>query len=423
MNAVSDNDLEALGREFGNYLSRPWTFADPPDLFRRLREIDPVHQGPDGMWYITGFKAAEAAYRHPGLSRAVSAKQMFSELGVPGRDPPEAVRAAEMQLLWLLHTDDPQHARLRNLVAPTFSAPEIAKLRGMVEEIVDGIVDGLKSRDSFDFLHEFAYPLPEQMICGILGVPQEDMRRIITWIDQSALFNTITGENPEETRRKAQQGFTEQADYFRALIRERRAKPQDRLMDSLIQAERAGDRLSEDELVAMLMQLTGAGYHTTAHLISNAMLALLSNPDQLALLRADPNLTAKVTEETLRYDPASSGQPRVATEDVEIEGKTIRAGEQVAIVLRAANRDPERFEDPDRFLIQRENNRHLGFGIGAHLCLGNWLARLETNVALERAVQRLGDLELVTTDLERAHTQLRSLKSLPLRRLSVHAAA
>jgi len=261
------------------------------------------------------------------------------------------------------------------------------------------------------------------MICGILGVPQEDMRRIITWIDQSALFNTITGENPEETRRKAQRGFTEQADYFRALIRERRAKPQDRLMDSLIQAERAGDRLSEDELVAMLMQLTGAGYHTTAHLISNAMLALLSNPDQLALLRADPNLTAKVTEETLRYDPASSGQPRVATEDVEIEGKTIRAGEQVAIVLRAANRDPERFEDPDRFLIQRENNRHLGFGIGAHLCLGNWLARLETNVALERAVQRLGDLELVTTDLERAHTQLRSLKSLPLRRLSVHAAA
>jgi len=173
----------------------------------------------------------------------------------------------------------------------------------------------------------------------------------------------------------------------------------------------------------MMMQLFAAGYHTTAHGLANTMLALLQNPDQWALLRDNPSLAPKVTEEMLRYDPPSQGQPRIALDDVTIAGKAIRAGDHVAIVLRAANRDPARFEDPDRFLISREATKHhLGFGTGIHLCLGNGLARLEMNIAIERLAKRLGHIGLATSRLDRHHTQLASLKSLPVRKLSKRGA-
>ncbi|EHJ59624.1 cytochrome P450 [Novosphingobium pentaromativorans] len=418
---MNDSDHAVLGQEFADYLARPWEVEDPPALFRRLRNVDPVFKGPGNTWFITGFRAADEAYRHPGLSRAASARQLVRPMGLAGVDPPAVVKVVDMMMTWIIHTDDPQHARLRQLAAPHFMPKAVKAWQDRVEMLVDGLLDQLEESDSFDFLEEFAYPVPIHMILSILGVPFEDHQLLLEWVNRSSGINTVVGGTAQDIKRSAQEALVEEAEYFRRLIAQRRLAPGNDLIDALIAAEEDGDRMTQDELVGMVMLVLGAGLHTTAHLIANTMLCLLSNPDQQALVRANPGLARKAVEETLRFDPSSAGQPRVAIEDLVIAGKQICAGEQVVIVLRAANRDPERFDEPDRYLIERNEGHHLGFGTGIHMCLGNWLARLEAVTAIERAIGRLDGLQLSTERLPRSRTQSRALEKLPLRR--VRAAA
>jgi len=415
---ATDVGVDAIREEFASYLATPWAVEDPPELFRRVRAAEPVMKGYGNNWYITGYRAADEAYSHPAFSRQLSARQTWGAQGVAGRDPPELVHAVDCIMTWILNTDDPDHARRRKLVAPSFSPKAIQPLRAVVERMTEDLLDSLEGRDRFDFLHEFAYAIPEYMICAILGVPNEDMKQLVRWTNESSGFNSIVGAAPEEALRVSQRAWIAQCEYFHKLIAQKRARPGDALIDELLTAEEDGDRLNEDELVGMLMLLVAAGHHTTANLIANMMLALLQHPDQMALLRADPTLARQGVEETLRYDPSSAGNPRVALEDVVIGGKRIKAGDQVIIVLRAANRDPDFFDDPDRFLITRQNNRHMSFGRGIHNCLGMALGRMEATIAWEGVARRLGGVELDTPKVERHRTQHRSLASLPVRRVA-----
>jgi len=408
--------------EFTAYLAAPWACEDRASLFHRMRSLDPVYRGADGTYFLTGYDVADAAFRHPQLSRKLAADRTFRKIGVEGVDRPEVVKTADVVMTWLVNTDEPMHARLRGLVSSAFSPRAMKGMQQRVDRLVEGLLDAIEPLEEFDFLHAIGYPLPEQLICDILGVPQTDMERIVELTNISSGFNSITGGSAEDVRRMAQDALVEMVAYFRALVETRRQDPRDDLITRLMGAQEDGERLNADELVGMLMQLVTAGHHTTAHLIANAMRAMIENPDQWALVKARPELAKPMIEETLRLDPSSAGLPRVATEAVELGGKTIAKGDQVIIVMRAANRDPARFADPDRFLIERQGNHHLSFGRGSHLCLGNWLARMEAIATFEGLARRGMDFEITTDRLEFHQSQLTPLVRLPVRRIRAGSA-
>jgi cytochrome P450 len=266
--------------------------------------------------------------------------------------------------------------------------------------------------------------VPETVICEILGVPRADHDLWKSWssgINQAAIFagrNKDSDDLPPEVRGKAQQSLLSWYRYFSALVARRRTSGEEAqdIISLLVRAEEEGDRLNEEELVGTLILLIGAGHETTANLIANGMLALMRNPDQYELLRADPSLASGLVEEALRFDGSARGQPRVALEDMELGGRTIAAGDTVMVIVNAANRDPARFAEPDRFDIRRGDSGHVAFASGLHYCVGAALARMEAEVAFRKLAEMDGELELVTDDLTYKPTHGRNLTSLPVRR-------
>jgi cytochrome P450 len=264
-------------------------------------------------------------------------------------------------------------------------------------------------------IEDLAYPLPVTVISEMLGVPPQDHHTFRAWSDE--LARSLDPEltvSPEtmERRRTALRGFDE---YFLGLIAERRKSPRDDLLSALITAEEEGDKLTEAELLATFRLILVAGHETTVNLIGNGVLALLRHPDQLRLLRDDPPLTVKAVEEVLRYDPPVQLTGRIALEDASFDGHTVPKGYTVVCLLAAANRDPDRFPDPDRFDVTRGDDDHLAFGFGIHHCLGAPLARIEGQVALGSFVRRFRRLELRTDTLEyKPNFVLRGLASLPV---------
>jgi cytochrome P450 PksS len=281
------------------------------------------------------------------------------------------------------------------------------------QALADGLLDGLRGRARFDLIRDYALPIPTTVIAEMLGVPVADRNRFHRW------SKAMVSADP------AGAGMLLVIPHVwaflrlvRRLIRAKRARPADDLLSALIQAEEAGDRLSEDELVAMAFLLLIAGHETTVNLIGNGTLALLEHPDQLARLRAEPALIKAAVEELLRYaSPLETATERYAREDVTVAGVTIRRGEQVFAALGSANRDGRQFPDPDILDLSREPNRHLAFGLGPHFCLGAPLARLEGQVAIGTLVRRIGDVRLAVRPASlrwRRGLVLRGLESLPV---------
>ncbi|NHD19535.1 MULTISPECIES: cytochrome P450 [unclassified Actinopolyspora] len=289
----------------------------------------------------------------------------------------------------MIYKDSHEHRRLRRLVAKPFTPRAIERLGRRVSELAHGLLDELESREVVDLRSEFALPVPMTVISEMVGVDEADRERF-----HRGIQGLLSGMGESEREVDHDEGAA-LAEFVRELIERRRRAPGDDLLTGLIQAEEQGERLADDELAAMVFTLVTAGYETTYNLITNAVVALLDHPDQLALLRADPALMGSAVEEAVRYlGPVQSSEALTAAEDVTWHGRTIPAGSLVLPLLAAANHDPAVFAAPETFDITRGPNHHLGFGHGEHFCLGANLARMEARVALDALLRRNPGLAL-----------------------------
>jgi cytochrome P450 len=384
----------------------PEFVADPYPTYHRLRAEDPVHHSPLGFWVLTRYEDVVAALRDPRLAKEAIAAFVAARLGVA----PLGIG------LSMLDRDPPDHTRLRGLVSKAFTPRVVERLRPHIQSIVDGLLDRVEDARAMDLIEDFAYPLPVVVICEMLGVPVEDRDRFKGWgLDIARGLDGLLLPPDSDVIKRSIASRTALAQYFRGLIAERRASPRADMLSDLIAAEEAGDKLSENELLATCILLLVAGHETTVNLIGNGSLALLRHPDQLRRLRDDPGLIGTAVEELLRYDGPVQRTARIPSEDVTLGGRTIPKGEMVMPFIGAADRDPTQFPDPDRLDITRADNRHIAFGWGIHFCLGAPLARVEGQIAIATLVQRLPKLALATDRPEyRQSLTLRGLTTLPV---------
>lgn len=391
----------------------PWRGANPLDpAFRddpypalnRLREIEPVNRTPFGIWRLTRYDDVVR------LLRDVPTGVRLADGGLPGEDR----RALARPGLFMLQQDPPNHTRLRKLVSKAFTPRAVERLRPRAQAIVDDLLDRAAERGELDGIADLARPVPATLICEMLGVPLADHDRLTEWTAQAThlLAAQFLPEMQLDASRRAAEDL---AGYFSELIAERRARPRDDMLTELIRAEEEGDRLSPEELLSQAIGLLIAGFETTIGLIGNGVLTLLRHPGELRRLRDDPALTASAVEECLRYDGPIVLTVRILREDTRFGDVTIPRDAQVMAMLAAANRDPARFPEPDRFDIARDPNPHLAFGGGTHLCLGTHLARMEAQIALGSLVRRFPDLALASDERAWGLSLFRVLGRLPLR--------
>jgi len=386
----------------------PEFLADPYPTYHRLRAEDPVYQSPLGFWVLTRYDDVSAVLRDPRFIKEPLAALVAARFGA---EVPRGVG------LSMLDRDPPDHTRLRGLVSKAFTPRVVDGLRSRIQQIVDELITRVQAAGSMDVIEEFAYPIPVNVICEMLGVPLADHERFKGWsLDIARGLDSIWLPPDSEVPRRSAASRHGINDYFRGLIAQRRASPRGDLLSALIAAEEAGDKLNEEELLATCILLLIAGHETTVNLIGNGVLALLRNPGELERLRATPGLITNAVEELLRYDGPVQRTARVASAPATIGGRTIAKGEMVMPFIGAADRDPSQFPDPDRLDLTRADNRHIAFGWGIHFCLGAPLARVEGQIAIDALVRRLPRLELMTDAPEyRQSLTLRGLKTLPVK--------
>lgn len=370
-------------------------------------------------WLFYDYEDSNRALLNPAVSVDITSAMTPEELEQIPEAPPEFKPLQRN----LLSVEPPEHTRLRKLVQPSFTASAIEKLRPGIQALTDRLLDRIEAdaaargevapNRTMELIADFSYELPVTVICDMLGIPENDREQTRVWSEN--LLKPIN----EEERDAIGQGIGEFITYLRELFVSKRAAPTDDLISQLLVAEVEGDKLTEDEVVAMVFILFVAGHVTTVNLIANGVFALLTNPEQARALWDDPSLTVNAVEEVLRYyGPAETTTPRFAAADVEFNGQQIRKGDPMLIVLASANHDPARFADPETFDISRSDaNRHIAFGKGIHACLGAPLARLEAQIAIATIFQRYPDLRLGAPVEEIAWQSsfLRSLDGLPLK--------
>jgi cytochrome P450 len=391
----------------------PAFLADPFPLYRRMRDHDPAHWSPRlKAWVLTRYGDVKAVCLDHGMS-SDRLRPFFASL--PGAEAQRIAEIIRYLSLWMVFRDPPDHTRLRRLVSKVFNVRSMHAMRERVAELTGWLLDRIGGRRDFDFIAEFAGPLPALVIMDMLGVPREALVRVKRMSDDMALFIGSSRASPEKYG-VAEAATREMVDFFRALIAARRAAPADDLLSALVAVQDEGDRLSEDELLATCILLLFAGHETTTNHIANALLALIRFPEQMRLLRERPELAAAAVEELLRYDGPSGAQVRIVARQCELHGKTLRPGERVFLMLNAANRDPRAYPDPDRLDLQRDGVPHLTFGFGAHICLGFPLARLEGQISLPAVLRRWRSIELASDRLEWINSMVfRGMRSLPVR--------
>ena len=390
----------------------PAVLADPFPLYRRLQDEDPLHWSPTlRAWVLTRYDDVKAACLD---LHGLSSDRLSPFFAASS----EASRMASLQACltrWMVFRDPPDHTRLRRLAAKVFNVRSIQALKPGIESTTQWLLARIGERDRFDFVSEFASPLPALVIMDMLGVPREDLPRLKELSDEMALFIGSAREARGKYDR-AEQGTHEMMEYFRALVAVRRSEPRHDLLSALVHLEEEGDRLREEELVAMCVLLLFAGHETTAHHISNGLQALLRFPAELERLRNDPSLAPAAVEELLRYDGPIGAQVRIVQGERELHGKRLKAGDRVFLMMNAANRDPRAFPDPDRVDLARHGVPHLTFGFGAHICLGFPLARLEGQVALPAVLARWNAIEIPEGPLRWVDSMvLRGVHELPIK--------
>ena len=395
-------------------IASPQFKADQYSHYTRLRAEAPLARVtlPDRRvaWLVTRYDDILAGLRDARLAKDVrntmTAEQLKKQPWAPG--PFRLLQRS------MINLDGSDHQRLRALVQQAFTPRMVEQIRARAAQLSNELLDAVQSQERVDLIRDYAQPLPATIIAEILGVPTADRRAFQRWIkallsaDESPLFAL-----------RALLPIVALLRYVRKLVRERRANPRDDLVSDLVQAEQAGDKLSEDELLGMIFLLLVAGYATTVNLIGNGTLALLQHADQLAMLRTDPTLIASAVEELLRYtNPVGTTIDRYAREDLTIAGAVVPRGALVFLVLASANRDERQFANPEVLDITREPNKHVAFGWGAHYCVGAPLARLEGQIAITTLLRRCPALRLAAapdTLRWRPGLEMNGLEALPVR--------
>jgi cytochrome P450 len=403
------NEREIAGPD----LASPRFKADPYPFYALLRAEAPVWRTmlPDKRtaWLVTRYEDVAGVLKDDRFAKdphnAQDQEQRAERPWVPG-----FLKPLEQNMLDL---DDPDHRRLRSLVSKAFTPRLIEQLRGRIESICRQLLDVMERKGRTELVRDYALPLPATVIAELLGIPAKDQRRFHRW------SNRIVSISSGRDVWRALPAAVAFVRFLRKMSERRRILPEDDLMSALVQAEEAGDRLSQDELLAMSFLLLVAGHETTVNLIASGTLALLEHPDQLEKLEGDSQLIKPAVEELLRYtSPVEIATERYTREDLEICGTTVPRGELVLAVLGSANRDEQHFEDPDTLDLARDPNRHLAFGRGGvHHCLGAPLARMEGQIAINALLQRFPSLDLLVDSGSlswRRGIFLRGLQRLPL---------
>lgn len=394
-------------------IASPEFKANPYPFYARLREESPVCRvilpTREPAWLITRYADVTTALKDDRLVKN-AANALTSEQLARQRWFRKVFVSLRRNMLSL---DPPDHTRLRALVQKAFTPRMVEQMRPRIEVLADGLLDAVQSQRRMDVIRDYALPLPATIIAEMLGVPAKDRHRFHRW------SNAIMSAASSTWRlAKVIPNALALVRYLRKIIRVRRTDPGDDLVSALIQAEEAGDRLSEAELSSMVFLLLAAGHETTVNLIGNGTLALLEHPDQLQKLRDEPALIKPAVEELLRYTGSVDiATERYAREDVTVAGETIPRGEMVLAVVASANRDERQFPHPNLLDIAREPNKHLAFGLGTHFCLGASLARLEGQIAIATLLRRAPELRLAAPPDRlrwRRGLLLRGLESLPV---------
>jgi len=376
----------------------PEITRDPYPYFARLREQSPVHYSEaHRAWLVTRYDDNVTAFADPALS-SDRVRPLLAKMS------PEKRAAAgpvfEMMADWMVVSDPPAHTRLRKLATVAFHPKKFVAMEGRIRELVDRYIDDYVASGQEDLIANFSFPLPATIICELIGAPVSDAEKIKTWSEDLSLVAFGTGGEARGDRHaRATRGLEEMLAYFEGLLERARSDPEgEDMISSILRGDGSGDQLTDDEMKGMCALMIFAGHETTMNTITSTVYQLLTHPDQLALLEADPKMAGKSIEEGLRTEGAIKVLQRWVVQDTSLRGQKISAGERVFLVIGAANRDPEKFADPDRYDITRMPNPHIAFGKGVHTCIGAMLARIEMRVAVRRMVERLPGLRYADPD-------------------------
>jgi cytochrome P450 len=366
----------------------PAVLADPYPLYAQLRESAPVYWDPYlHAWVVTRYADVVQVFQQ-FLAGRTPTPDKLAELGLGQLTP--IARVMVRQMLFL---DPPAHGRVRAIAAVAFTARRVQHLRERIQEVVDELIDAVAASGRMDVMADVANPMPSMVTAELLGVPIEDHEQLKDW---SQTFAEMLGNFQHNPGRSALvlAAVEEMTAYFRSAVRKQASSPTEGLVHALATATVDGDRLDEEEVIANIIVTMVGGLETTTNLIGNGILTLLRQPAALEQLRSQPELVPSAVEELLRYESPSQHTARLAPADVMLGGQLIKERQAVIAVMGAANRDPERFPDPDRLDLARPDNRHLAFAWAAHFCFGAPLARLEGQIAFETLLRRLPDLQI-----------------------------
>ena len=375
------------GGALDDCFAAPDFFSNIHEYYRRLREEDPVHWSEAlETWFLTAYADVDAVHRDARFSSVGRVIALLDRLPAETRE--------QLTLLYqhysptggnLIHLDRPEHTRIRKLFSKPFGKREMEPMRPRIQSIVDGLLEAVEGNSEIDLIHDFAFPLPIAVICDMLGISiGVDRDQFIAWCHD---ISDIVGANhTTETALSKQTSLSNLRAYIEGLVAERRETPRDDFYTMLL-GDQDGDRLTDEEIISSSVTLINGSHETTTNLIGNAILALQRFPEQDEKLRGNPGLIENAVEEFLRFDSPLNHTTRVALEDIEIGGRTIRAGQVVGMSLVAANRDPAQFPQPDELDVERRDNRHIAFAVGPHFCLGAPLARMEAQIALRTLME------------------------------------
>lgn len=400
----------------------PINFEDPvltanPELtFKELRNIAPIQKITLGdgfpVWLISKFDDAVTVLRDPRFIKSPNNLRISNDEPLKGKTE-RASSAYILRRFHMLANDPPEHTRLRNFAQKAFTPKITAGMRVRIQKITDELIDKIQNNKRFDFIDDFAYQLPIMVIAELLGLPTEDREKLRNWSD--ILIEVQVTEKNKKSIEESADAFI---NYLKNVFAFRRKKPGNDLITAFLKLQESDGHITEDELYATIFLLIIAGHETTVNLISNGMYALLSHPEQLDLLKNNPELIHSAVEEMLRYNgPVINSTMRLAAEDILINGITIKKGEGVLVIFLSANQDETKFDNSLNFDITRKNNKHLAFGFGIHFCIGAPLGRLECEIAITTILNRLPNLKLdPTMDSPewRASNIIRGLKRFPV---------
>ncbi len=398
-------------------LTHPSFSANPFPAYRELRERAPVYRSAAwDAWVMTGYDDIVSALRdHERFSSRGRLVEMIDALPEEAQGQAGPLRN-HFSTSGLIHSDPPDHTRMRGLIKQAFSPRVIATIEPRIERIIERLLDRVDAAQGFDVVERLAYPLPAIVIAELLGALPEDRDRFKGWSDGIVAFQG-QGRAIADAVPMSAEAITEMRAYIGELMAARRRDHHDDLLAGLVDVEQAGVELSEDEIYSTCVTFLIGGHETTTSLIANCLYTLLRRPEQLEQARTDPVALAGALEESLRFDSPIQRTFRRVTRDTEVGGQELREGQIVIQLLGAANRDPAHFADPETFDLARKPNRHIAFGSGVHFCIGAPLARLEARLALRAILERWPDLELAVEEIEWQSEKalFRCVRSLPVR--------